>query len=245
MIKTITAERRHVLLAATALVLVGYLYLTPPVSQSSIAAWLGFRTGLTVQFEMYLQRFALAFILLGVVPVSAARICGYKLRDLGLRKPACPHVMIWLVGALIAGVAIGVIGSLSVPLSNYYPYDSALAEKVDTSGGWPFLAHAAYYGFLFYLPWEIVFRGVLIFPLFDDTIDNIAPTGRTLFLASIQVIPSSLLHFGHPAVETVGAVFFGFFAGWITVRTRSIIPALIVHAASGIFLDLALVLGAG
>ena len=245
MIRTITAERRHILLAAVALCLIGYIYLTPPMSQSSIAAWLGFETGFTADFEMYLQRFILAFILLGVVPLLAARVCGYRLRDLGLKKPDGRHTAVWLIVALAAGAVLGIVGSLSTPFSSYYPYDGALVEKVSNSGVWPFLLHAGFYGFLFYLPWELLFRGVLIFPLIEKKIDGITLSGRTFFLASIQVIPSSLLHFGHPAIETVGAVFFGFFAGWITVKTRSIIPALIVHAASGIFLDLAVVLRTG
>lgn len=242
MIRTITAERRHILLAATAFGLIGYIYLTPPMSQSSIPLLLGIETGVSPDFEMYIQRFILAFILLGAVPLSAARICGYRLSDVGLKKPVTRHMAVWLIGAFVGGTVIGLTGSLSEQLSQYYPYDRALSGRVTKDGIWPFLAHAGCYLVLFYLPWEILFRGVLIFTLLDEKNDDVAPTRRTLFLASIQVIPSSLLHFGHPAIETLGAVFFGFFAGWITVKTRSIVPALIVHAASGIFLDLAVVL---
>ena len=84
---------------------------------------------------------------------------------------------------------------------------------------------------------------MLIFPFLGEQSNSVS--GKALLIASFQVIPSSLLHFGHPGSETIGAVFLGFIAGWITVKTRSIIPALLFHAASGIALDLAIVLGQG
>ena len=245
MIKTIVAERRHILLAVIALSLIGYIYLTPPMSQSSIAAWLGIETGYTPEFEMYIQRFVIAFFLLGLFPVIAARVCGYRLGDLGIRKPECKRLGLCLAAALAAGAVIGIVGSFSAPLSGFYPYDAGLAERVESNGIWPFILHAVCYGLLYYLPWEVLFRGVFIFPFIEEKIGNISPNGRTFLLASIQVIPSSLLHFGHPVTETLGAVVFGFFAGWITVKTRSIVPALFIHAATGIFLDLAVVLGSG
>lgn len=245
MIRTITCERRHILLVAISLCFIGYIYLTPPVSQLNLISRLGFNTGWSGDYEFYIQRFILAFMLFGVIPVTAARFCGYRLSDLGLRKPECKNLVLCLISALGLGAVFGVGGSFSAGTSQYYPYDGALVEKVAAGGPWPFLLHLVLYGFLFYLPWEIVFRGALIFPLLDEKIENVIPTGRTLFLASIQVIPSSLLHFGHPIEETIGAVIFGFFAGWLTVKTRSIIPALIIHAATGIFLDMTVVLSGG
>ena len=238
-------DRRLIIIAVAVFGMIGYIYLTPPVSQLSIITRLGSKTGWSGDYEMYIQRFALAFLLFGVIPSGAARLCGYRLRALGLRKPECRNLALCLTAALALGATFGIGGSFAPGVSEFYPYDGALAEKVKTAGPWPFLLHLLLYGFLYYLPWEIVFRGVLIFPLLDEKIAKVTPTGRTLFLASIQVIPSSLLHFGHPAGETIGAVIFGFFAGWLTVKTRSIIPALVIHASTGIFLDLTVVLRGG
>jgi membrane protease YdiL (CAAX protease family) len=243
MIKTIAGERRHLIIAVTALCLIGYIYLTPPTSQSSVLRELGIDTRLSAQSEMYYQRFALSFILLGVFPAMAARICGFKLGAMGLRKPVCRRLPFWLVAAVTGGALIGFIGSLSPALSHVYPYDPSLPEKVKSTTILPFLLHAVYYGVLYYLPWELLFRGVLIFPFLDEP--DGAVSGKSYLIASFQVIPSSILHLGHPGSETVGAVFLGFIAGWIAVKTRSIIPALLFHAAAGIVLDLAIVLGQG
>ncbi|HUX50091.1 MAG TPA: CPBP family intramembrane glutamic endopeptidase, partial [Spirochaetia bacterium] len=51
-------------------------------------------------------------------------------------------------------------------------------------------------------------------------------------------------HFGHPFNEMASAVLFGVLAGWLVVRTRSIIPGLLIHAAVGMTLDTALLLRA-
>ncbi|MBN1686914.1 MAG: CPBP family intramembrane metalloprotease [Spirochaetales bacterium] len=243
--KKILLERRLLILAAAVFGMIGYIYLTPPVSQSSLAAQAGIRTGWGENVEMYVQRFALAFLLLGALPGLAARISGYRLRDLGVRKPRLRFAPAWLAAALVAGGIVGLAGASSPALAEYYPYDSGLAERVAQYGAWPFLAHLGAYFFFYYLPWELLFRGVLIFSLLDESIDNATTDGKTLFIASIQVIPSALLHIGHPAAESVGAVFLGFAAAWVTVKTKSIAPVLLFHAAAGIFLDLAIVLRAG
>ena len=245
MIQQIRFERRVIILLAAVSGMVGYIYLTPPVSQSSLAAQLGIHTGIDSNTEMYLQRFILAFILLGVLPASGARICGFRLRDLGFRRPELPLAPVWPAAAVAIGAVIGLAGVRSPGLADYYPYDAGLIERVGGSGVWPFVAHAAGYFFFYYVPWELLFRGVLIFTLLDVPIENATVGGKTLFLACFQVIPSSLLHFGHPAAETVGAVVFGFFAAWVTVKTKSIVPVLLLHAAAGISLDLAIVLSTG
>jgi len=244
MAKTKREELKFIIPVAAASGMIGYIYLTPPVSQSSLAAGL-MNTSLEPALEMYVQRFLLSFLLFAVVPFAAARVCGYRLRDLGLKKPDLRFAPVWMLSAAAAGAVVGFLGIFSPALAAYYPYYEGLAAAVERYGAWVFLAHAAAYFLFYYVPWELLFRGVLLFPLLDAPIERAMPEGRTLFLATIQVIPSSLLHFGHPAAETAGAVLFGFLAGWVTVKTRSILPALCFHAAAGIFLDLGLVLWAG
>ncbi len=240
--REIRPELKLIILATAVLGMVGYIYLTPPLSQSSLAVRFHWDTGLSSDLEMYLQRFALTFVLFGVFPFAAARACGYGFRELGFRMPVNRRGLLLLAAAAAVGAAVGFSGVSSPSLSMYYPYYGGLARAVQRNGAWPFLAHAAAYFGFYYIPWELLFRGVLLVPLLDVPIDRAEARGRTLFLASIQVIPSALLHFGHPALETVGAVFLGFVAGWLTVKTRSLLPILFFHAAAGIFLDLALVL---
>ena len=238
-------DRRLIIIAVAVFGMIGYIYLTPPESQLSLAARLEIDTGLDADLEMYIQRFALSFILFGAVPILAARLCGYKLRDIGFKKPECRHAWIWMIVAIAAGVVIGLGGSLSSTLAEYYPYDTGLADKVAKNGAWPFFTHAGAYITFYYLPWELLFRGVLIFPLLEESIDNVAVSGKTILFAGMQTIPSTLLHSGHPIEEIAGAALLGFIAAWLTIRTRSIIPILLLHSASGVFLDLSFVLQYG
>ncbi len=241
MIRKPALPRDIIIVVAAAFGMIGYIYLTPPVSQLNLIQELSLK--IEPGQETYVQRFAASLILLGVLPALAARIVGYTFKDLGFRKPQCATV--WLVAALAGGVVIGLIGVFSASLSSYYPYDSGLVERVSARGAGPFLVHSAAYLLCYYLPWELLFRGVLVFPLLDVAFEKAAVNGKTMVLASLQTIPSSLLHFGHPFEETAGAVVFGIAAAWIVLRTRSIIPVVLLHAAAGVSLDLFIVLGLG
>jgi membrane protease YdiL (CAAX protease family) len=51
-----------------------------------------------------------------------------------------------------------------------------------------------------------------------------------------------LLHVGHPLSETLGAIPFGLALGVLALRTRSILPGLLLHAAIGLATDTTLVM---
>lgn len=237
--------RRIIIIASAAAGMIGYIYLTPPASQLNILEFLQIGRTLDSALKEYIQRFAAALVMLGALPIATARFCGFKLRAIGFQFPRCRLPWMWFAAAIAGGFAIGLTGVFSSSLAEYYPYDAGLAERVTANGIWPFIVHSLAYFLCYYLPWELMFRGVLIFPLLEQSIEKTAVSGKNLFFASFQVIPSALLHFGHPATETVGAVFFGFAAAWIVLKTRSIFPVLLIHAAAGISLDLFMVLGLG
>ena len=58
-----------------------------------------------------------------------------------------------------------------------------------------------------------------------------------LTLAMLQTIPSTMVHLPHPLIESLGSVITGFFTAVIVLRTRSVLPVIILHAAAGIMLD--------
>ncbi len=84
--------------------------------------------------------------------------------------------------------------------------------------------------FFYYLPWEFFFRGFLLFGLKDRY-------GATEAIL-IQTISSCLVHINKPAGETLGAIPFGILFGIIALKTKSLWPVIILHAALGIFTDL-------
>ena len=84
--------------------------------------------------------------------------------------------------------------------------------------------------FFYYLPWEFFFRGFLLFGLKDRY-------GATEAIL-IQTISSCLVHINKPPAETLGAIPFGILFGIIALKTKSLWPVIILHAALGIFTDL-------
>ena len=194
----------------------------------------------------YALRFASSFLFLGALPLVAVLLllppgggtglgttvglCGTK-SGVFTWKPFLP---LWL-GFIIVGAA----GVFDSGLASYYPYSKTLT--VDSPSVSSFAIHAISYLLLFYIPWELLFRGVLILPLlpvFLEKPEEIGP--KSLAVASFQAIPSALLHFGHPISESLGAVMFGVLAGYSVLRYRSIWPGVILHASAGLALDLAL-----
>jgi len=95
--------------------------------------------------------------------------------------------------------------------------------------GRTFAAYELSYLFLYYLPWESVFRGVLFLPL--------VPAIGLLPALALQTIVSTFLHIGHPDPEVLAAAAAGLAFGLIAYYTGSFLYPLVIHATSGIALD--------
>jgi len=100
-----------------------------------------------------------------------------------------------------------------------YPLNPALRPEATS-----FLAHLT--GQLaYYVGWELLFRGVLLFGL----------ERRFGFAAAnmIQTALSVIAHFGRPVTETLAALPAGLAFGGIAHRTRSIWYVVIIHLVVG------------
>ncbi len=225
------------------LVMVGFAYLTPPGFRPSLLRRVPLVGALPGDFPVYLWRFLLSFLLLGVIPLLTALLCGERLRDLGLRLPGRPFAG-WLWAPIVALAAvIALTGAYSKTTGSYYPYSRTLLQRIAQHGWAPFGLHALLYLCLYYLPWELFFRGLLLFPFLRlISAQGEPPFPALLAVACFQTLPSTLLHFGHPVTETLGAVFFGVGTGYLALRTRSILPGLALHAGIGISQDLLIAL---
>lgn len=73
---------------------------------------------------------------------------------------------------------------------------------------------------LYFLGWEFLFRGFMLFGLKKKFKE-----GSIL----IQMIPFALLHFGKPEAETVSTIISGIIWGYICYRGNSFWPAYIMH----------------
>ena len=165
-----------------------------------------------------------AFVLLGVIPLLiAVAILRRRPSDYGLClgdrvktfRSAALSIPLFVLAAYIAS------GDPSVQAT--YPLNPAAG---DSAGA--FAMHVASY-LLFYLGWEFMFRGYLLFGLADRY--GVAAA------MMIQVMASALIHVGKPPIETFLAIPVGLYWGWIALRTRSIVSSFLQHAALGIATD--------
>lgn len=201
----------------------------------------------------YWMRFILSFSLLGIVPALAALLFRERPAALGLslRVPLLKKPWFWLLVPLAAG--IGALGALSPDLAAYYPYSRDLIQRVRETGFSSFFLHFAAYAILYYLPWELFFRGFLLLPFAFQAEPILSPASKKptaekslpsamAALVFFQTIPSTMLHFGHPLSELLSAIPAGIFFGFLAWKTKSIFPGFFLHAAIGFGTDLFIVL---
>lgn len=236
----LTDHREVAIIGAAAVGIVGFANLTPPLAGPEVAAWLRPVTALDGDLPQYVWRFVVSAAFLGVLPCAVCVAFGIRAEGLGLATPkrVLPRWVWFLVGVGCVAAAVGVAYTPST--FAYYPYSKTLVERVAAGGLWPFALHSALYLFLYYVPWEILFRGILLFPLVR--LAPLASRSSLYAIASLQAIPSALLHIGHPAAESFAAIVFGVGAGVLALESRSIYPGLAVHAGIGILADLFIVL---
>ncbi|MFP4383062.1 MAG: CPBP family intramembrane glutamic endopeptidase [Spirochaetia bacterium] len=155
----------------------------------------------------------------------------------------------WPLALLFLGgfAAAAVLNAYAGPMGEFYPYSKSIGTMFSRGDWWILPVHFLLYILLYYLPWEFLFRGLMILPFLKilDRIDGLKKEEHFIFsiaIASFQAIPSALIHIQHPFPETFAALPFGIFLGYLTVRTRSIIPGLILHIVTGLALDLVLII---
>lgn len=239
--------REPVLAAVAGLAMVGYIYLKPPLfgpDRIRRLPWIGSLPG---DLPAYALRFLCSFLLFGLLPLLVALALGERPAGLGLRLPR-PLRPRWLYPLFSGLILIGVfLGAYNPALTAFYPFSRTLTLAWRGGG---FAVHVLFYIVLYYLPWELLFRGILLLP-FVRLVDRRFPerplsgaSGIPLAIVILQAIPATLLHFGHPFPETLLALPFGIVMGWLVLRTGSLLPGLALHALAGIGQDLFIILRA-
>lgn len=116
------------------------------------------------------------------------------------------------------------ISSFLKDFQNEYPLPLIAREKLGFLIVWEF-----FYLF-YYIGWEFLFRGYLLFGLEKRL-------GGTITII-FQTIPSTLIHIGKPSAETFSAIIAGIVFGALALRTRSILYPFIFHYLIGISMDI-------
>ena len=159
------------------------------------------------------------------VPMGAAKLLGFRLRDLGLGLRGTAQKL-WVYGLLFALVLPGVWwASTQEGFTNMYPM---LKPQYAQTWCWAvLLCWWGVYAAQFFVI-EFFFRGWLLFTL-----------ERRFGLAAIAVmlVPYCMVHFHKPLPEALGAIGAGAILGWLALRTRSIWGGWLLHCAVAISMD--------
>lgn len=214
------AERSWLLIVVAAVVLTAFYYLTRAdlIGVSSPGrSWTPMTTGPLPSW----QHFLAAAIVLGVIPVAAARAIGLRPRELGLGAGDTRTGLALVAMGLPLAVVAGWIGSAVPAMRAVYPLD-AVAAKANFPG------YAALQ-FLYYGAWEVLFRGVLLFGLRSRFGDRGA--------VAVQTALSVAAHFGRALNETATAIPAGLLFGFVSLRVRSIWYVAVIHWVVGVSQD--------
>jgi len=169
-------------------------------------------------------------LLLGVIPVLLARwLTGASLRELGLGCGRWRLGLAWLALGVPLAILAGWLSAPSPDLRAVYPLDPSLTPALGRLLPYA-LGQSSYF-----VAWEVLFRGVLLFGLRRQL------GGATA--NAIQTALSVLAHFGRPLPETLAAIPAGLLFGAIDLRVGSIWYLALVHWLVGVSLDYWIVAG--
>jgi len=181
-------------------------------------------------FAAQVYYFLSAFVLLGLIPLIIwLTLFRKNLADIGLSFGNVRQSTIFTLIGIPVMILIAFISAKDPAFRAEYPLNQMLLT--DQSN---LVSYLLLYG-LYYIGWEIFFRGFMLFGL------QRAYGSAAAIL--IQTIPSCIMHIGKPDGEIFASIIAGLIFGWITLKCRSFIPVLICHCVLGIALDLFIIYG--
>jgi len=177
-------------------------------------------TAMTAEWYTYLS----AFVLMGLVSIITIKwIFQEPLADYGLR---IGDWKFWIPAALLVGA---VMVGLSYPSAKDPQYIAEYPLYKGAGDSLPMFAlHAVAY-LIFYIGWEIFFRG------FMQT--GLAERFGIWGAIMVQVALSCIVHIGKPDSEIYSSILGGLVWGIMVYRSKSIYPSIITHWMLGVSLD--------
>lgn len=190
--------------------------------------------------------FLVGFLVLVVVPALIIKlIFKQRLADYGLGLPPRTRLRFALLSAVLL-FAIGLVVFLSSAgkeeMRAEYPlYRGPFDSNLD------FAVYELGY-FLFFVVIEFVFRGYLLFGLYQVR-DRDAPPGVGgapgplvfgYYAVLISMLSYTAWHLGKPLDETWGTIVWGLVAAPVVLESRSIVLIIVVHWLLNVALDLAI-----
>jgi uncharacterized protein len=179
--------------------------------------------GLGPNLQLY-GDLALQTVLLFAVPAAVAKlVLHWRLTDVGLtlagtrkwfRSWAPLFAIAWLFALLCTRIP---------SVHQTYP----LLPAARSSPWWLALSTIVFAGYA--LAWEFFFRGFVLFGL---------ERRFGAWAIVIQAVPCALMHWGKPDLELLAALPAAVFLGILALRSRSIVPGLVLHFSVALCVNL-------
>lgn len=140
----------------------------------------------------------------------------------------------WTLGfaALMIAIIVG-LAARQPDFAEYYPMFRREWYDWDPAvHGWTFFVIFELVQLSYFVAWEYLFRGWMLFRLKPAL-------GANAIL--VQALPFVLMHIGKPGLELHSSLIAGLALGWLAWRARSFWPCAILHAVAALTMDLATV----
>ncbi len=180
-------------------------------------------------FSAVMAYFLVFFLLLLVIPIAVILLYRMAPSSVGMGIGNWRLGIVLGLGGLVLTLAGLASGWRDPALQEFYP----LSKEAMKSPG-RFVFYESAYFVLYYLPWELTFRGVMLFGLLALLPPTLAGVLTAILL---QTIVSTVFHIGHPNSEIAAAFIFGLLSGLVTAAAGSFLYALVLHASAGILND--------
>jgi len=194
--------------------------------QSAFFSWL-FRPRLGVtqlQAASVAYRYGLALIVLGLMPVLVIKLSFRdRLSDYGLGLHEVKYNLRFVLLGLLVVVPLMYLSSRRPEYRNLAPQIASARGSVPV-----FLVSSGLY-LLYYVGYEVFFRGFLLFG-----IERRLGAGPAILVTTAM---TTLVHITRPVSEYAAALIAGFAFGYVALRTRSIWGVLLLHFLTGASLD--------
>lgn len=182
--------------------------------------------GLMVEFGYWVGWRVMGFFLLPMLLIFA--LPGERLRDYGLQvKGMTEHL--WIYGVLFAIVfAAVVVASYTPSFRFHYPFPWARSAPAGGVPGAMLVSWELMYAAQFFAL-EFFFRGFMLHSL---------KRSMGAYAIFAMLVPYTMIHFGKPIPETLGAFAAGLVLGTLALATRSIWCGVFIHVSVAWSMDL-------
>lgn len=174
----------------------------------------------------HLYQFFSGFVLFFLIPALVVKyIFREDLANFGLRLGEWRYGLVFALIAFIVCLPFIYLGSLQADFQKEYPLSKMISANILL-----LIIFELVYLLLYYVSWEFFFRGFLLF----GTRKGFGNFGAIL----LQTVASTLIHIGKPQGETMAAIVAGIVFGGIALRTKTVLPLILLHWLLGLTNDL-------